>query len=291
MQTLKEILMDAHVNGEKGQAIGHFNATTVEMVWGIFDAARKVNVPVVVGFSEGERDFFGVKQAPMFIKSLREEYNFPIYCNADHTYSVERVKEAIDVGFDAVIYDGAKLSTEENTANTKACVDYARQTRPDVLVEAEMGYIGTSSKMWDKVPEGASQGEAMFTKPEEAKAFVEATGIDLFAPAVGNIHGMFKGGANPALDISRIKEVKEAAGVPLVLHGGSGITDENFREAILAGISLIHVSTEIRVAYRKALDDFLASDKDELAPYRIFKPSREAVADVVEKKLLLFSGK
>ena len=248
-ESLRECI--ARVEKEK-KAIGHFNISNVEMLWGIFRAAKELDLPVIIGVSEGERQFIGVKQCVALIKTIREEYNYPIYLNADHTYSVEKVKEAIDAGFDSVIYDGAKLSVEENIKNTKECVDYARASGRDVLVEAELGYIGQSSKVLDAIPEGVDL-KAGLTTPEMAKDFVEKTGVDLFAPAVGNIHGMMRVGHDPRLEIDLIKEIRETAGVPLVLHGGSGTVDEDFVHAIYAGISIVHISTELRVAFRKDL--------------------------------------
>jgi len=288
MKNLKETIEDAR---ERGVAVGHFNISNIEGLWGIFGAARELGLPVIIGVSEGERDFVGVRQAAALVKSLREEFDYPIFLNADHSYSFERVKEAIDAGFDAVIFDGAKLPTEENIAITKQCVEYARATNPGVLVEAELGYIGTSSKMLDSVPEGVGTDPATLTSPDDAKRFVEETGIDLFAPAIGNIHGMLKNVSNPELDIDRVREISEATGTPLVLHGGSGIRDENFTDAIKAGISIVHINTEIRIAYRDAARDFIAAHPDEIAPYRIMKPSVEAVKAVVLKRLALFNGK
>ena len=127
------------------------------------------------------------------------------------------------------------------------------------------------------------------TKPEDAKYFVEKTGIDLLAPSVGNIHGMIKGG-NPKLDIKRIKEIRETCGVPLVLHGGSGIADEDFVNAIKAGISVIHINTEIRVAYKEALEKYLKENPNEVAPYKILQPAVEAIEKVVEARLKLFNN-
>jgi len=258
-------------------------------LWGIFEAARELDVPVIIGLSEGERKFVGVRQAVALVKSLRDEFDHPIFINADHSYSFESVKEAVDDGFDAVIFDGAQLSLEENIATTKKCVDYAKSINPNILVEAELGYIGTSSKMLDDIPEGVSSES--LTTPEEAKRFVEETGVDLFSPSVGNIHGMLKNIKNPELNTERIKEIREATGVPLVLHGGSGISDENFSEAIKAGISTIHINTEIRKAYKQALDKSLNENPEEIAPYRILKPSRDAVKEVVKKRLELFNNK
>lgn len=277
----------------KKVAIGHFNISNIEGLWGIFKAARALDLPIIIGLSEGERDFVGVKQAVALVKSLREEFNYPIFINADHTYSFERVKEAIDAGFDAVIFDGAKLPIEENIKITKECVEYAlRQAQGDknkrVLVEGEMGYIGTSSKLLEKIPEGVSLEH--LTTPEEAARFVRETGVDFFSPSVGNIHGMLKNAPNPKLNIERIKEIRQAAGVPLVLHGGSGISDDNFKEAIKAGISTIHINTEIRVAYRDAVKNFLDKNPEEIAPYKIMKGAMEAVQKVVSERLKLFNN-
>ncbi len=289
-QTLRECIQSVE-NGKK--AIGHFNISNVEMLWGIFHTAKELDLPVIIGVSEGERQFIGVKQCVALVKSIREEYGYPIYLNADHTYSVEKVKEAIDAGFDSVIYDGAKLSFEENIKNTKECVDYAKkvkkETGREVLVEAELGYIGQSSKVLDEIPEGVDL-KAGLTTPEMAKEFVEKTGVDLFAPAVGNIHGMMRVGHDPRLEIDLIKQIREACGVPLVLHGGSGTVDEDFTHAIYAGISVVHISTELRVAYRKALSLALQENPEEVAPYKYAKDSVQAVGKVVGERLKLFNS-
>lgn len=287
MKTLREVLQEAE---EKKVAIGHFNTPVIEMATAVINAALKLNVPVILGFSESERDFFRAKQAVDYVRSVREETGHPIFCNADHTYDLENAKKAIDYGFDSVIYDAAEKSTEENIENTKAIVTYAREHNPDVLIEAELGFIGGGSSVKDEFPEGAAITEDMMTDPEEARAFVEATGIDLLAPAVGNLHGMFKKAKNPNLNISRIKAIREATGVPLVLHGGSGISNEDFKAGIAAGISTVHISTEMRIAYRTALDSSLTADPEQIKPYNIMQPVVEAVQEVVETKMRLFNG-
>ena len=208
---------------------------------------------MIIGVSEGERDFVGVRQAVVLVKSLREDYGHPIFLNADHTYSVERVKEAIDAGFDSVIFDGAKLPFEENVTLTRECVEYARDAGRDILVEGELGFIGQSSKLLDAIPEGVDLSDNALTSPEQAKEFVDKTGVDLLAPAVGNFHGMLRSGVDPKLNIPRIKAIRDAAGVPLVLHGGSGNSADDFSAAIEAGIAIVHINTELRVAYRDAL--------------------------------------
>ncbi len=291
MKTLRECVAE---RAAQGAAIGHFNFSDSEQLTAIFNAARTLGVPVVAGVSEGERDFIGLAQAVALVRSLREAHDYPIYLNADHTYSLERVKEAIDAGFDAVIFDGAKLPLEENIAIAKQCVEYAKERSAsigtDILVEGELGYIGTSSKLLEGIPEGAAVTREAMTHPDELVRFVKETGVDLVAPSVGNIHGMLKDVPNPHLDIALIQELKRASGVPLVLHGGSGITEDDFTAAIKAGISLIHINTEIRLAYRRGIEASLAQDVDEVAPYRFMSGGLHAVKEAVENRLRLFSG-
>lgn len=282
--TLREAIAQTEA---KGVAIGHFNISDIQGFWGVIKGARAINAPIIIGVSEGERDFIGVRQVAALVKTTREELDYPIYLNADHSYSIERVKEAIDAGFDAVIFDGAKMSFEENARISRECVEYARGTGRDVLVEAELGYIGTSSKVLDAIPEGVSLDN--LTTPEESEKFVRETGVDLFAPSVGNIHGMLRNIPEPRLNIERIREIRKAAGVPLVLHGGSGTSDEDFRDAIKAGIGIVHINTEIRVAYRDALKDYLEGHPDEIAPYKFMQSSVDAIAAQVEKRMRLFN--
>ncbi|MFA6355127.1 MAG: class II fructose-bisphosphate aldolase [Candidatus Paceibacterota bacterium] len=288
MKTLKEYINEA---SENGVAIGHFNISNIEALHGIYDAAKKLGLPVIIGVSEGEEEFVGRDEIACLIKMIRERDNYPIFLNADHHYTFESVKAALDAGYDAAIIDLVKLPLEENIAITKQCVKYAKELGAkesrDILIEAELGFIGQSSKLLDSIPEGVS--EATMTKENDAKYFVEQTGVNLLAPSVGNVHGMVKGG-NPRLDIERIRAIKEACGVPLVLHGGSGIADEDFINAIKAGISIIHINTEIRVAYKEALQKYLNENPTEVAPYKILKPAVEAISKVVEQRLKLFNN-
>lgn len=285
VKSLKEAISDAEA---RNVAIGHFNISNIESFWAIVNSAKRLDVPVIIGLSEGERKFFGMRQAVVLVKHLREQEGMPIYINADHTYSIEGVKEAIDAGVDSVIFDGAKVSKEENVAYTKEAVEYARTKDHEVLVEGELGYIGLSSKLLDEIPEGVSLEN--LTTADEAKEFIAETGAQLLAPAVGNIHGMLKGVQHAALNTQRITEIRKAANVPLVLHGGSGTSDEDFRAAIAAGISIVHINTEIRVAYRQALEKTLSENPDEVAPYRIMSPSVEAMEEVITRRLKLFNN-
>lgn len=273
------------VTGE-GKAIGHFNISNLEAFNAIVKTAKKLNVPVIIGVSEGERDFVGVNNAVALVESARKE-GVEVFLNADHTYSYERSVEAIDAGYDSVIIDFAAKTKEESVEMTKRVVEYAKGK--GVLVEGELGYIGQSSKVLDTLPEGVNIDPDSLTQPSDAKDFIEKTGVDLLAPAVGNVHGMIKGG-NPALNIERIKEIKQACNTPLVLHGASGITDEELHLAVLAGISIVHYNTELRVAYKDAIIKSLSENKDEVAPYKYLKAGEDAIAEVVEKKLRIMNG-
>ena len=206
------------------------------------------------------------------------------FLNADHTYSVQRAKDAIDAGYDMVIIDGADQSHEENQAMTKEVVDYRNEKGVQTLIEAEFGYIGAGAGLKDEIPEGVS--EATMTKPNEARDFVVYTGVDLLAPSVGTVHGMVKTG-NPRLNPELVSHIREACGVPLVLHGGSGSLDEDFFAVIDAGISMIHISTELRVAYRKGLEKGLA-EVASMAPYKYTIFAKQGVMNAAEKRIRLF---
>ena len=289
--TLQEAINSAE---EKEIAIGHFNIGTLEYLKAIARAARDLNLPAIIGVSEGERDYIGIHHVADFIRSYNEEHakpgGFKLFLNADHTHSLERVEAAARSSFDAILFDGGKLSFEENIKLTKEAVRKTKEINKSILVEGELGYIGASSQVLKEVPEGAAISSEDLTTPGEAEEFVRETGIDLFAPAVGNLHGMFLNHKNPRLDIKRIYEIRSAAKVPLVLHGGSGISDEDFVSAIKAGVRIIHISTELRVAWRKSLDEALKEKPEEIAPAKLLPEVVKAIEEVVTNRLKLFNN-
>ncbi len=284
MQTLRETIWEFK---NSGRGLGHFNISDSNQLHAVVGAAKEANLPVVVGLSEGERDFFPLAQVRALI-DLYQLQGVQVYLNADHTYSIERVREAIDAGVDSVVVDGAKLAFDDNVALLKAGIAYARASGREVLMEGEIGYIGTSSNVIDTLPEGAAITEEMMTKPEELQKLVAESGIDLAAPAVGNIHGIVTSG-QPKLSITRIAALAKAVDVPLVLHGGSGSPDEEFVEAIHAGIAMIHINTDLRVIYKEELTKALASAK-EVAPYKFITPAVTAMQAYVAQKIRLFAG-
>lgn len=285
MKTLRQYVDEARA---KKVAIGHFNFSNLEGLYAIARAARTLNVPVIVATSEGEQEAVGTNAAVALVKTIREEWNIPIFLNADHHYSFATVKSAIDAGFDAVIYDGARLPLEENIAISKQCVEYVRkvsaETGRDILVEVELGYIGEGSTMREAAPEGVT----MITKPDEAKRFLDATGADMLAPAVGTFHGMLKHAEKPRLNIECIQALTDSLDVPLVLHGGSG-NEADFTAAIEAGIAIVHVNTELRRAYTDALRAYLAAHPDDIAPYKYGTNASLAMEQEVTEKLKIFN--
>jgi fructose-bisphosphate aldolase class II len=288
MYALREVLAQAQA---AGAAIGHFNVADLVMLKAVFASARELKVPVLVGASEGEREFLGAGQLAALVKSLREESGFPIFLNADHTHSLAKAVDAVKAGFEAVVFDLSALPFEQNVRQTREAVEALKSINPSVLVEGEIGDIGTGSEIHARAPD-LSRG---LTTPEDAQRFVESTGIDILAPAVGNMHGMLEsmvhGDARKRLDIERIRHIKTAAGVLLTLHGGSGTDDDDVRKAIAAGINIVHINTELRVAWRRGLETGLAKWPNEIAPYKILPAAIDAVKKVATSRLKLFSGR
>ena len=288
METLRSVLTRLET---EGAALGHFNVSDLVVLKAVLQAAEQTRVPVLVGASEGERDFFGVRQLAVVVNSLREEFDLSIFLNADHTHSLAKAVEAAKAGFDEIIVDFSALPFEQNVLNTKEALEAIKAINPAILVEGEIGDIGTGSEIHEKAQTEFNK----LTTPEEARQFVESTGIDVLAPAVGNMHGMVEsmveGKTKKRLDIERIAQIKKASRVFLTLHGGSGTNDDDFRKAIAAGINIIHVSTELRVAWRQSLEGSLTAQPNEVVPYKILRPVVNSVAEVVASRLKLFNEK
>jgi len=286
MKSLRDSLVES---ARKATAIGHFNVSDLVGLNAVTAAARRLEVPALIGTSEGERAFIGVRQVASVVTSIRDEYDFPIFPNADHTHSLAKAEEAARAGYDMIGFDGSTRPFEENVRQTKKAVEAIKSINADVIVEGELGYIGSGSEIHDTVAESS----LILTRPDEARQFAEATGVDVLAPAVGNMHGllatMVHGEARKHLDIERIAQIKAATGMPLTLHGGSGTDDDDFRRAIEAGMTIVHISTELRLAWRRGLEAALAAEPDNLVPYQLFRRAGEAMQEVVTKRLKLFN--
>jgi fructose-bisphosphate aldolase, class II len=286
VQNIRDVLELAR---KDGVALGHFNVSDSVLLKAVFSAATELQVPVLVGASEGEREFMGVRQLAAQVRSYREEFDFPVFLNADHTHSLEKAIQAAKAGFDTVVFDASALPLEENANATKQAVNVLKTINPSIVVEGEIGNIGTGSEIHELAPDLSKY----LTTPIEAKQFVDFTGVDVLAPAVGNMHGMsqkmVEGQSKKHLDIQRIAEISSTTGVPLTLHGGSGTNDEDLRQAIAAGITIIHINTELRVAWRNGFEAGLAGQPHQVVPYKILPLAVESVKRVVLSRLTLFN--
>lgn len=274
-------------------AVPHFNFVSAEQLEAIVLGFKKVldfyNLPydkyaLMVGTSEGEAKFLGYSQARALVDSWKKETNIPIFLNADHHKSLEHCKEAIKHGYDTVLIDASTMSFEENIKTTHSVIDYAKSVNSDISVEGELGYLRGESKLQETIeirPED-------FTKPEEVKEFVEKTGVDRIAIVFGNIHGIVSK-QEEKLDFGLLEKINKAVSETfLVLHGGSGLADEEFKKAIENGITNIHINTEVRVAYREGLDKKLREFPGETTPYKFLEGAVEEMKKVVEEKVKIF---
>jgi ketose-bisphosphate aldolase len=288
MHTLSKLLEQSQASGV---AIGHFNVSDLVLLKAVVSSALELQVPVMVGVSEGERQFVGTRQIAALVRSLRDQFDFPIFLNADHTHSLESAVEAAECGFDAITFDRSALPFEQYIHETKQAIQALKSINPGILVEGEIGDIGTGSE----IHEESSQRPNSFTSPEEARQYVQATGVDILAPAVGNRHGLVKsmvlGTEKKHLDIALIAQIKSAVQVPLTLHGGSGTDDADLQEAISAGINIVHINTELRVAWRRGLEEGLAADINQVVPYKILPFALESVKRITGARLQLFNGR
>lgn len=266
--------------------IGAFNFSNLEQLKAIAQAADKLKAPILVSTSEGESGFMGKNQARALVDSWRREKGVPLGLHLDHGKSFSVIKEAITVGYDSVHFDGSELSWKENIEMTRQIVKWAKKY--DIPVEGELGYLRGGSNIHEIV----KIQEEDLTEPKKAAEFVEATGVDSLAIAIGNIHGINLKQENPSLFLDRLVEIDKKIGKDcfLVLHGGSGTPENDIQEAVQKGITKININTELRIAYTKALKKSLKENSKKVTPYKIMLPVVEAVQKVVEKKIKLFGG-
>lgn len=269
-----------------GYAIGAFNAANLETLKAIFQAAQAKKSPVIIESSSGEVDFIGPENLVTLVKNMSKEYSVPAFVNLDHAHDVVKVQHAIAIHFDLVHYDGSKKSKGVNTRHLKKIVPIAH--REKILVEGEMDHITGSSAPQMSTAIDYDTIETMYTHPEAAKKFIDATGIDILAVFVGNVHGIYKN--KPHIDFERLKAIKKITKCFLSLHGGSGIPAASVKKAIeVGGIVKVNVNTELRVAYRTTLEKVLKKT-DEVAIYKIMPEVITAVQKVVEKKMEIFGS-
>jgi len=263
-------------------AIGQFNFSTDEQLKGIIIAAEKLKSPVIIGTSEGESRFLGLEQAIALVGSFKEETGLPVFLNLDHGKNLDYIKKAINLGYDCVHFDGSELSLAENIRLTKEIVSFA--SKKDVLVEGEVGLLKGASGLYQKRIDIEKED---LTRPQDAERFVKETKVNSLAVAIGNVHGVYQ--EMSKIDFERLKDIKTKTGIPLVLHGGSGISKQDIRKAVKAGINKININTELRIAWKKELEKTLKQSK-ETKPYKILSPISQITQKIVEEKIKLFGS-
>ena len=260
-------------------AVGAFNCNNLEILQAIIAAAEAERSPVIIQASQGGLKYAGLEYITAMVQAAAAKAAVPVALNLDHGTSFEQAVRCIRAGFTAVMVDGSQLPFAENVELVRRVADVAHCV--GVSVEGELGRIG--GKEGDIVVAAAA---AFLTDPDEACRFVQETGVDALAVAIGTAHGVYKG--EQRLAFARLEEINRQVDVPLVLHGASGLSDEAIRQAIELGITKINIDTEIRQAFAQGVREVLEEDPDEIDPRRILGPARERMQEVVQRKMRLF---
>jgi fructose-bisphosphate aldolase class II len=276
--TGNELLLQAQKNK---YAIGAFNVNNMEIIQAIISAAEELNSPVILQASQGGIKYAGIDYIAGLGKIAGRNANVPVALHLDHGTDFDQVMLCLRHGFTSVMIDGSRFPLKENIEFTKRVVDIAHAV--GVSVEAELGKIGGTE---DHIT--VDEREATMTDPEEARIFVEETGVDSLAIAVGTAHGVYRG--EPKIDFDRIKAIRELVDVPLVLHGSSGVPEESLRRAISLGISKINIDTDVRATFAKGVKEFLLENPDEIDPRKILGPARKAMKEAIKKKIEIFGS-
>jgi len=301
--TNKDVLMPARQNG---YAVGAFNINNLESLLAVNEAALEENSPVIVAVTPSAIKYAGLSYLSKIVRTAAESTSVPMSLHLDHGETFDTVQKCVEAGFSSVMFDGSFLKFEENVALTRKVVDLAHEK--GISVEAELGRLAGVEEST------VEEKEAVLTDPNVAKEFIERTGVDALAVAIGTSHGAYKFKAEPKLDFERLKLIKERVNVPLVLHGASsvpqwiiekaskygaeltgarGIPEEHIKKAISLGISKINIDTDLRLAFTATVREVLANSPKEFDPRKILGPAKDAMKEVVKGKMRLFgsSGK
>jgi len=283
--TTKEMLKEA----QKGRyGIGAFNANNMEIIQAIIETAEEEKAPVILQASQGAIKYAGLDMIVAIVKVMAEKAKIPVALHLDHGTDYYQNIKCLRAGFTSLMYDGSKLPFDENVEMTKKVVEMAHVC--DIPVEAELGQIGKMGES-DEPGVALEKVKESMAVPEEAAKFVELTGIDSLAAAVGTIHGCRTPFAK--LDIPRIERIRELTGVPLVLHGASGANDEEVRKGINAGICKINIDTRIRMKFTEKIREIITKNPQEIDPRKILGPAKDAAKEIIRDRMRVFgcSGK
>ena len=267
---------------EEGYAVGGFNINNMEFLQGIIEGAEEANSPLILATSEGAIRYIGMEYVLGMVEAATKDTDIPVALHLDHGSSFEKAMECIRRGYSSVMIDGSKYPFEENIAMTKKVVEAAHSV--GVSVEAELGKLGGTED--DHTVE---EREATFTDPDEAVEFVERTGIDALAVAIGTAHGVYKG--EPDLDFDRLEAINNKIDIPLVLHGASGVPDSDVRKAVSFGINKVNVNTAFQQAFTAKVKELFAEDPELYDPRKYCGPGRDAIKERVKEKIDVLGSK
>lgn len=280
-------LKDYFSKAKRGHfSLGAFNAANLEVVKAIIQAAGKLSSPVIIESSPGETNYIEPENLDDLTENAKKKTKLPIFVNLDHGESIEAVQKAIKAGYEMVHFDGSLLPFEENVKLTKKAVVLGHAV--GLMVEGELGTISGSSALHKDQNIKEVQSKGVLTDPDQAREFVRLTGVDVLATFVGNVHGLYHG--EKKLDLPRLKTIGQKVNCFLSLHGGSGISAKEIRQAINCGVVKINVNTELRMAYKNTSAKVFAKSK-EVAVYKLMPPVIEAVQKVVEEKMMIFGSR
>lgn len=293
----KVILDDAN---KKGYAVGAFNANNMEFLQAIFAAADSEKSPIIIAASEGAMKYAGAEMLYSMVKTLSDAYpGIPVALHLDHGSNIKAVMTAVKAGFTSVMIDASHFPYDENLKMTKQIVGICHPV--GISVEAELGRL---QGVEDNV--SVTERDAVLVNPDEARDFVESSGIDFLAPAIGTSHGAFKFKGEAKLDFERLKKVKELTGIPLVLHGASSVPEASskkfeeyggdlkgakgvpfdvLKEAIKFGINKVNTDTDLRISFLAKVRESIATDKSQIDPRKIFGPARDYVIEVIKERM------
>ena len=263
-------------------AIPHFNVWNAEMLMGVIDAAEELRAPIIISFGTGFTGNTSFEDYCYMMESMAKKATVPVILHWDHGRNMTILQNAVNHCMNSVMRDASALPYEENVAEIKRCVDYFHAY--NIPVEAELGHVGNETIYEEAL------AEYHYTDPKQAKDFVDRTGCDSLAIAIGNVHGVYSSEPKLAFDI--LEEVAKTVDVPIVLHGASGIGDEDIKKAISLGVAKINVNTECMLAFQKELHDYILAGKDEkgFTPFEMFASGLEAIKQTVRNKMALFGS-
>lgn len=276
--TLKEVLKEAN---DLNMAVGAFNTHNLEMLPAIIKAAVKEKTPVIVQTSCGTANYIGHKNLVSICKSMADEYGAEIVLHLDHAKDYDEIRKAIDAGYSSVMFDGSSLPLKENILGTKRVVAYAKKY--GVSVEAELGTVGGTE---DGI--AVAQDEVRYTDPADAVEFVKQTGIDALAVAIGTNHGQYKSKTN--INFERLKEIKDVVDIPLVIHGGTGVKEEDVKKVIDLGIRKFNVGTELLVGWNRESKACYDEHKENISNRENVVPCLNVIEEIVSRKIKLFKN-